>query len=88
MTLSFDGKQFNIYEEDAQKAMQICSKEISHMLAECDHKGCLSFVPIYLLTMRTLCESMIGILGMDGLLAAMQRTTFHAEAIQQQEPEA
>ena len=66
MTLSFDGKQFNIYEEDAQKAMQICSKEISHMLAECDHKGCLSFVPIYLLTMRTLCDSMIGILGMDG----------------------
>lgn len=69
-------KVFTIRDQDAKEAIRIGVEVMDSILKQCKVSHTESFYPVFLLSMRLLCQSSLDILGVDGLVALLSRAEY------------
>jgi len=72
-----NGQTFVVRDGDATSAIRISNDILSDVLKKCKEENAESFYPVFLMTMRILCQNQLDLLGTDGVVALLA----HAEYV-------
>ena len=79
---NINGKFFVVNDNDATNAIKLANNILSDVLSKCKETGTVSFYPVFIMTMRLLCQNQLDLLGVDGLVALLAHSTYVGDHVE------